>query len=125
MSQDATRSSPVCIGLGKESREPPESRPSLLPMLVALRKRGVRFAVEGGRLSVDAPGGFLTDDDRDAIRGGKAELLSLLTGGGRRIYGMDMTTGRGREIPDADRLPAWVTHVTVAGDPQWTAVKWR
>jgi hypothetical protein len=47
-------------------------------LLEELRTKGVRLAVEGEHVAVDAPKGVLTDDVRQAIRQHKAALLALL-----------------------------------------------
>jgi hypothetical protein len=43
-----------------------------------LRGRAVALTSNGDRLKIDAPLGVLTDEDRQAIRTHKAELLALL-----------------------------------------------
>lgn len=43
-----------------------------------LRARDIILALNGDNLRVDAPVGVLTDEDRQAIRNHKTELLALL-----------------------------------------------
>jgi hypothetical protein len=44
----------------------------------SLWERDIAITLNGDRLKVDAPAGALTDEDRQAIRDHKAELLALL-----------------------------------------------
>jgi hypothetical protein len=47
-------------------------------LLARLTDRGVHLAAEAGSLVVAAPRGVLTDEDRDALRACKPELLALV-----------------------------------------------
>lgn len=49
-------------------------------LMASLTGRGVILSADGGRLSVDAPAGVLTEDDRDALRRHKAAILAILDG---------------------------------------------
>jgi hypothetical protein len=47
-------------------------------ILNGLHGRDIVITLNGDRLKVDAPTGVLTDEDRQAVRDHKAELLALL-----------------------------------------------
>jgi hypothetical protein len=50
-------------------------------LLGSLRVRDIVITADDGDLSVDAPAGALTDEDRARLRECKAELLAILRGG--------------------------------------------
>ncbi|UZR30269.1 TubC N-terminal docking domain-related protein [Methylococcus mesophilus] len=47
-------------------------------LLQTLARRGVRIGISGDRLTVDAPPGILTDEDREALVRHKAGLVTAL-----------------------------------------------
>jgi hypothetical protein len=50
-----------------------------LRLALALEDRGATFAVDGDDLVVDGPPGFLTEDDRIAIRRWRVHLKAITT----------------------------------------------
>ena len=50
-----------------------------LRLALALEDRGATFAVDGEDLVVDGPPGFLTEDDRIAIRRWRVHLKAITT----------------------------------------------
>lgn len=85
-----------------------------------LRGRAVALTSNGDRLKVDAPAGVLTDEDRQAIRDHKAELLALLRSGADEniemhdsalfdvIVEIDFYDGRRIRIPQEVWPAGWV-----------------
>ena len=55
---------------------PHRPRVSLAEQLSAMEGRGFRFTVDGSELRVHAPGGLMSDADRDIIRTNKAAIVA-------------------------------------------------
>jgi len=88
-------------------------------MLGDLRARDITLALNGDNLRVDAPMGALTDEDRQAIRDHKAELLAWLRSGADEnpemhnsalfdvLIEVDFYDGRRIRIPQQSTPAGW------------------
>jgi hypothetical protein len=96
-------------------------------LLIRLENSGVAFSVEDGRLSVDAPRGLLTDDDKAALIESKADVIEVLERRERKLQAArrrgfvaayskepgyialhDPITGEWHDFPAASCLPSVV-----------------
>ena len=50
-------------------------------LILDLAERGISLRASGGKLAFTAPRGVLTEDQRDALRQAKSEILAELTRG--------------------------------------------
>ena len=58
---------------------------NVLTLYYDMKKRGVHFEADGGRLLVDAPAGALSGQDRQALVEAKPALLRMLTPGADEV----------------------------------------